>query len=192
MKSLIIEHQMRTPAVASLAATLLVTWLCWRGEFAVVRAHDLRGGVDPSMGGDVDPDDLPLKMTSPELVANFPLAVTSQRHPWTTPKKHDEVVYCDYEYTCGTRVAPGATTADVSGFRCYCYGKRVDEKNQCFVGRCYDERWSQPRSDKDLDTNGLCEAIFSLGHRTDETFCNRQNEDGEHFFTDPPNSMPRL
>ena len=159
---------------------------------AVVCARDLRGADIPSADSGGDPDDEPLKVNSAELVANFPMTIASQRHPWTVPKEDDEVVFCDYEHTCGTRVAPGATTAEVSGFRCYCYGKRADEKNQCFVGRCYDERWSQPRSDKDLDANGLCEVINSLNHRTDEMFCNRHNEEGEHFFTDPPNSMPRL
>ena len=155
-------------------------------------AHDLRGDDQSLEHVGVEQADQPLSVTSPELVENFPLAVTRLRHPSYVPTEDDDMIFCDFEHTCGTRVAPGPTTADVTGFRCYCYGKQVDEKNQCYAGRCYDERWSQPRSDRDLDTNGLCEAVKKIKYRVGETFCQRQNEDGEHFFTDPPDSMPRL
>ena len=151
-----------------------------------------RNAIDVQDKSRRDPGSLPLKVATPELVANYPLSITSLRKPSGVPKPSDRRGFCHFEHTCGTRVAPGPTTADVHGFRCYCFGKGEDEKNLCFAGRCYDERWSIPRSDKDLDVMGLCEVVYDTSHRTDESLCARKNIQGEHYFLDPPDYMPRL
>ena len=139
-----------------------------------------------------DASTLPLKVTTPELVANYPLTIRGLRNPSSIPEPNMLLGFCHFEHTCGTRVSPGPSTADVHGFRCYCYGKGEDEKNQCFAGRCYDERWSVPRSDKDLDAMGLCEVVYDTNHKTDESLCARNNVQGERYFLDPPEYMPRL
>lgn len=63
--------------------------------------------------------------------------------------------YCHHFDSCGTRPYPGPpTTASLhDGHNCVC-----EFENYCYTGQCYDpDHGSAPRTESDLDENGLCE-----------------------------------
>ena len=67
--------------------TVAVTAALALGWSAIASGHDLRGDEPSIEDLGTDPDSQPLRITSPELVENFPLAVSPESMTQSVPSR---------------------------------------------------------------------------------------------------------